>query len=264
MPPALHRTRPRRCEPDGAGRPRRLRVVGGDQDRGTCRVQLGEQAEDARPVAVSRRPVGSSARMIAGPPTRGRAIAVRWHSPPDSSPGRCHIRCARPTVASAPAAASLLRGRVPPPQQAAGHVVQRGQRGHQEELLEHEADADCTTRELAVGQAADCGAANAHLTGAGASAPPGRATWTCPIRTARPRRRSRRRDRQRHRPQCGDRRRARALLARRGQFQRGHRATTTAVRRRLRPGDLQKRPGEDPGAHADRPARAARCTTSRP
>src|SRR4051812_1252722 len=39
------------------------------------------------PVLVSRLPVGSSARTIAGQPTRARAIATRWRSPPESLVG---------------------------------------------------------------------------------------------------------------------------------------------------------------------------------
>ena len=57
-------------------------------------------------VAESRLPVGSSARMMAGRPARARAMATRWHSPPDSSAGRWPARPDRPTSASASAAAA--------------------------------------------------------------------------------------------------------------------------------------------------------------
>ena len=38
-------------------------------------------------VRLSRLPVGSSARTIAGSPTRARAMATRWRSPPDERAG---------------------------------------------------------------------------------------------------------------------------------------------------------------------------------
>ena len=44
------------------------------------------------PVAWSRLPVGSSASTMAGRPTRARAIATRWRSPPDSWVGRALAR----------------------------------------------------------------------------------------------------------------------------------------------------------------------------
>jgi len=46
----------------------------------------------AAPFALSRLPVGSSARRIAGPPTSARAIAARCSSPPESSFVRCSAR----------------------------------------------------------------------------------------------------------------------------------------------------------------------------
>ena len=81
------------------------------------------------PFAVSRLPVGSSARMMAGWPTRARAMATRWHSPPDSSPGRCAARRCSPTSASASAAARRRWARHAPVEQPGGHVVQRRQAG---------------------------------------------------------------------------------------------------------------------------------------
>ena len=92
-------------------------------------------------VAESRLPVGSSARMMAGRPASALAMATRWHSPPDSSAGRWPARPDRPTSASASAAAARrCPRRNPAVQQPGGHVVQRGQRRDQEELLEHEPD----------------------------------------------------------------------------------------------------------------------------
>ena len=56
------------------------------------------------PVVLSRFPVGSSARTIAGRPTRARAIATRWRSPPESLVGLNVVRCERPTRSSASSA----------------------------------------------------------------------------------------------------------------------------------------------------------------
>ncbi len=56
------------------------------------------------PVRLSRLPVGSSASTIAGSPTRARAMATRWRSPPESAPGRFVARPPRPTAASASSA----------------------------------------------------------------------------------------------------------------------------------------------------------------
>ncbi len=65
-------------------------------------------------VRLSRLPVGSSARTIAGSPTRARAIATRWRSPPDRAPGRCSARSASPTASSAsPACRSRCRRGTP-------------------------------------------------------------------------------------------------------------------------------------------------------
>jgi len=66
--------------------------------------RLASSAMMSAPVAVSKLPVGSSAKMMAGPPISARAIATRWHSPPESCPGRCPARSARPTRSSASAA----------------------------------------------------------------------------------------------------------------------------------------------------------------
>ena len=55
----------------------------------------------ASPVRLSRLPVGSSARTIAGSPISALAMATRWRSPPDRAPGRCVARSASPTAASA-------------------------------------------------------------------------------------------------------------------------------------------------------------------
>ena len=56
------------------------------------------------PVVLSRFPVGSSARTIAGRPTRARAMATRCRSPPESWVGRKLARPDSPTCASASSA----------------------------------------------------------------------------------------------------------------------------------------------------------------
>src|ERR687887_697243 len=61
------------------------------------------------PVALSRLPVGSSARTIAGRPTSARAIATRCHSPPESLVGLNVARWDRPTRSSA-SSARVYRG----------------------------------------------------------------------------------------------------------------------------------------------------------
>ena len=55
----------------------------------------------AAPERLSRLPVGSSARISDGSPTRARAIATRCRSPPESFEGRCRSRWPRPTRSSA-------------------------------------------------------------------------------------------------------------------------------------------------------------------
>ena len=75
-----------------------LRVVGDHEDRdAAARSGSARGCRMPAPAPESRLPVGSSARMIAGRPTSARAMATRWHSPPDSSPGRCVGPVARPT-----------------------------------------------------------------------------------------------------------------------------------------------------------------------
>ena len=97
------------------------------------------RSTSAAPVTESRFPVGSSARMIAGRPTRARAMATRWRSPPESWPGRWRARSARPTRSSAASAASAAvasparrgrggrrpRCRAPTPRRAGGSAGRR-------------------------------------------------------------------------------------------------------------------------------------------
>ena len=105
-------------------------------------------------VSSSRLPVGSSARSTSGSFTRARAIATRCCCPPESSPGTCPARSARPTDASASSArrASLLRADAERRERRL-HVLLRREGRDQVEALEHEADllrADAA--ELAIGQ----------------------------------------------------------------------------------------------------------------
>ena len=53
----------------------------------------------------SRFPVGSSHSSRLGRFTSARAMATRWHSPPDSVVGSASSRCPSPTASSAPIAA---------------------------------------------------------------------------------------------------------------------------------------------------------------
>ena len=93
-------------------------------------------------MALSRLPVGSSASTIAGRPTRARAIATRWRSPPESWVGRAPraIGRARPRPSASAAASRRSASRDAGVEQPVGDVVERGLVLGQEELLEHEAD----------------------------------------------------------------------------------------------------------------------------
>jgi len=61
------------------------------------RLSRSSTAMISASLAVSRFPVGSSARRIGGSLTSARAIATRCCSPPESSDGRWTARAARPT-----------------------------------------------------------------------------------------------------------------------------------------------------------------------
>ncbi len=91
------------------------------------------------PVRLSRLPVGSSARMMAGSVTRARAMATRWRCPPESWFGSCSMRSPRPTVPGRPG--RLARVAPPGIEQRQLHVLQRVEPGQQVEGLEDEADA---------------------------------------------------------------------------------------------------------------------------
>ena len=118
-------------------------------------------------VWLSRFPVGSSARTIAGSPTRARAMATRWRSPPDSAPGRCvdpRREADRVERLGGPGQAPATRHAGV--EEAVGDVLQRGQPLDEVELLEHEADASTAHGgEAAIAEAADVDAVDAHATG---------------------------------------------------------------------------------------------------
>ena len=90
--------------------------------------------------ALSRLPVGSSARISFGSPASARAIATRWRSPPESCSGvrstRSPSRRARATRARG---AGLARPDAAEHQLDRG-VLQRRDAGHQAEALVDEAD----------------------------------------------------------------------------------------------------------------------------
>ncbi len=68
----------------------------------SCRMRM-----TCSPLALSSAPVGSSARMTAPPFISARAMDTRCCCPPDSCPGRCCMRSARPRRIR-PAAASTM------------------------------------------------------------------------------------------------------------------------------------------------------------
>ena len=106
------------------------------------------------PVALSRLPVGSSARTIAGRPTSARAIATRWRSPPESLVGLNVARCDEADAFERLIGARVaLGGGGAGVEQPVGDVLaHRGVLG-QEELLEDEADLPGPqSRQLAVVQ----------------------------------------------------------------------------------------------------------------
>ena len=105
-------------------------VVGDHDDRrALARCSSSSRSKSACPVALSRLPVGSSARTMAGRPTSARAIATRWRSPPESWVGRAASLCASPTRPSASAASSRRSAAATPGvEQPVGHVVEGGLR----------------------------------------------------------------------------------------------------------------------------------------
>ena len=81
--------RGRRAAPIGIGERRQLGVVRHQDDRGAALARESSRSSSmmCRPLAVSRLPVGSSARTIGGSLASARASATRCCSPPDSWDG---------------------------------------------------------------------------------------------------------------------------------------------------------------------------------
>src|SRR6202035_2911733 len=78
------------------------------------RCKLSNTSSISRVAVVSRLPVGSSARTIAGSVTIARATATRCCWPPESSDGLCPARSASPTISRATRARSARsRGLTP-------------------------------------------------------------------------------------------------------------------------------------------------------
>ena len=105
------------------------------------RCSASNSARISSLVALSRLPVGSSARRMLGWFTSARAIATRCRWPPESSLGRCCIRSFKPDPVE-----RVGRERAPLLGAHAGidqrqlDVVQRGGAGQQVEGLEDEPD----------------------------------------------------------------------------------------------------------------------------
>src|SRR5439155_10113782 len=75
------------------------------------------------PAPESRFPVGSSAMRMAGSPTKARAMATRWRSPPDSSSGRWPMRWSSPSRSSSRKARARRSGRGTPPRYLRGSAT---------------------------------------------------------------------------------------------------------------------------------------------
>ena len=144
--------------------------------------------------ALSRLPVGSSARISFGSPASARAIATRWRSPPESCSGVCPRRSPRPRRSSHGRRALLrLAHAHPAEQQLQRGVLDRRDPGHQPVALIDEPDvAHQVLRGLVRRRAAvrsrPCEADRALL-GRAAARRSAAAAWSCPTRTAPARRR---------------------------------------------------------------------------
>ena len=119
-------------------------------------VSSSRRARIAWLLTLSRLPVGSSARTIAGLPASARAIATRWRSPPESWVGRAAAAMREADLAERLVRALASLGeRHAGVEQPVGDVVERALVLGQEELLEDEADARrAQRRELPVGHLA--------------------------------------------------------------------------------------------------------------
>ena len=89
-------------------------VVGDQHDGVPGACSSRNRATIAAPVRLSRLPVGSSARMIAGSPTSALAMPTRWRSPPESAPGLRAALSPRPTRSRAVRARAMRVDRPTP------------------------------------------------------------------------------------------------------------------------------------------------------
>ena len=121
---------------------RQMRVVGDQQQRG---AGLARAARTAGPSPRRRSPGPGcrSARRPAAAAARGakaRASATRCCSPPESWPGRCVSRCAKPDRVQRRRGARAAASRTPGKFQRHRDVLQRRHGRDQVERLEHDAD----------------------------------------------------------------------------------------------------------------------------
>ena len=118
---------------------------------------LSRSATISAPEALSRFPVGSSARTRPGRVTTARARQTRCFSPPESWSGRWPLRGERPTESRA-SAARARRSAAGTPARTSGKrdVLERRHPRDEVERLEDEADPLAPEpRELVVGEARD-------------------------------------------------------------------------------------------------------------
>ena len=106
----------------------------------SSRTDRCRKASRSAEALESRLPVGSSAKTRSGLLISARAQATRCCCPPDSSPGRCESRSAMPSCWRGKPSHSRS-GLRPARRDGQRDVLGRGQRRHQVEVLEDEADA---------------------------------------------------------------------------------------------------------------------------
>ena len=183
----------------------------------------------------SRFPVGSSHSSRLGRLTSARAIATRWHSPPDSVVGSASSRCPSPTAIER-AGRRLEPGvsRCLVVQFGEQHVLQRRPVGQQVEGLEDDPDPPAAQRRpIPVGQCARVQAVQQVAAGGGGVEQPEQVQQRGFARAGRPGHRDvvARPDHQVGRAQRLDRRRARIGAGQAAQFdhRRGHHPLTTTL-----------------------------------
>ena len=167
---------PVRHDHRGVGEPGRGRVVGDHHDRLAeviAAPRAGTPAPRARCASRGCRSARRRTRSAAGLAS-ARATATRCCWPPESSAGRCPSRSASP-VRSITVASQSGSGARAGQRHRQRDVLPRGQRGHQVEGLEHEADpVPAQQRQLPVGQRAQLDVADEGLPG-GERVQPGQA-----------------------------------------------------------------------------------------